>query len=259
MKRYEWWIWAALTGLGFISLWYACIGWFDLKPFLVPPPHDVVRAIVDKRAELLPAMGMTFVAALTGFLVAAGIGYTVALVLAASRHIKSALYPWVLAFQMVPVVVLIPLFILWFGPGFVPIVLVTFVISFFPVVANSVLGLISTERNYLELFRTCNATRLQEILYLRLPHSLPYFLTGAKIAATLAPIGAITGGMLAGTADGFSGLGYLVIYYRQSLQADAVMAVAVLSCVLGFVFVGGVNLLAWVLLHKWHASRLSGE
>jgi len=258
-RSFGFWLYPALTGLVILSLWYAAIEVFAINAFLLPPPHAVLQALVEYRADLIPATLATLSAALTGFLAAALGGYLTALLLAASIRIKEALYPWVLAFQMVPVVVLIPLFILWFGPGFRPIVLVTFTISFFPVVANSVMGLISTDRNHLDLFRSFNASKWQEIRYLRLPHSLPYFLTGLKIAATLAPIGAITGGMLAGTAEGFRGLGFLVIYYRQSIDAPGVLAVALLSCLLGFAFVGVVNLLSWALLHRWHASHLGKE
>ena len=101
--------------------------------------------------------------------------------------------------QMTPVIILAPIFVLWLGQGLPRIVAITFMICFFPVVANTTMGFISADRNHRELFAVCGATRWQELRHLRIPAAMPYFLTGVKIAGTLAPIGAITGDFLAGT------------------------------------------------------------
>jgi NitT/TauT family transport system permease protein len=159
---------------------------------------------------------------------------------------------------MIPVVVLVPIFVIWFHAGLRSITAIAFMISFFPVVASTTLGLVSTDRGLLELFTVLEATKTQEIFRLRLPYALPYFLSGVKIAATLAPIGAISGEFLAGTTP--DSLGYLLLIYRSDPgKMPEVFAIALVACLLGFVFVGAVRWLSWVLLHQWHESERSGE
>jgi NitT/TauT family transport system permease protein len=158
---------------------------------------------------------------------------------------------------MTPVVVLAPIFVLWIGQGLPSITAITFMIGFFPVVANTTMGLTSTDRNLLDLFEMSNASKAQEIFYLRMPFAMPYFLTGLKIAGTLAPIGAITGDIFAGSAqDGVGGIGYMVILYNSQLKIPELFATAFAACLLGFIFVGCVNLLHWYVLKDWHDSMV---
>jgi NitT/TauT family transport system permease protein len=169
--------------------------------------------------------------------------------------VKHSLYPWVLVLQMTPVVVLAPIFVLWIGQGLPSITAITFMIGFFPVVANTTMGLISTDRNLIDLFEMSNATKSQEILYLRVPYAMPYFLTGMKIAGTLAPIGAISGDLFAGSSQGgVGGIGFMVILYNSQLKIPELFATAFVACFLGFLFVGAVNWLHWFLLKDWHDS-----
>jgi NitT/TauT family transport system permease protein len=180
--------------------------------------------------------------------------------MAFSVRLKRSFYPYILVLQMTPVIVLAPIFVLWLGQDEPSIVAITFMICFFPIVANTTMGLISVDRNLQELFVMCKATRYQEVRYLRVPAAMPYFLTGMKIAGTLAPIGAITGDFLAGSAqNGVGGIGFMTITYFSQLKIPALFATGMVACVLGFFFVGGVSLLHWFLLHKWHDSMVKKE
>jgi NitT/TauT family transport system permease protein len=156
---------------------------------------------------------------------------------------------------MIPVVVLAPVLVIWLGPGLPSVTAVTFLIGFFPIVANTTQGLISTEQNMVDLFRMCNATKTQEILLLRVPFALPYFLTGLRIAGSLAMIGAIAGEFFAGSsAGGTGGLGFMVIIYNAQLKIPALFATGLTACLGGFLFVSLVLWLNWLLLHQWHDS-----
>jgi NitT/TauT family transport system permease protein len=127
-------------------------------------------------------------------------------------------------------------------------------------IVNTTQGLISTDRNLVDFFRMCKASRAQEIFLLRVPAALPYFFTGLRIAATLAPIGAIVGDFYAGnSAGGQGGLGFLAIIYSSRFQMAALFATAAVSCLLGFVFVAGVVAVNWLALHKWHDSFSSTD
>jgi NitT/TauT family transport system permease protein len=122
-------------------------------------------------------------------------------------------------------------------------------------VANTTQGLISADQNHVALFRMGNATRWQELWLLRVPAALPFYLAGLRIAATLAPIGAIFGEYMVGNSSGGSGgLGFLVYSYNTQIKIPALFATALTSCLLGFVFVAAVALLNRTLLHKWHDS-----
>jgi NitT/TauT family transport system permease protein len=256
-KLPRWMLWGLPVGSGvlFIALWYgvrAVSGW---QSWILPTPWEILGAAVHERERLLAAAGHTARGALGGFILAAALGLATALLLGLSRVLRAGLYPWLLVLQMTPVIVLTPIIMLWAGPGMPGIVTITWLISFFPIVANTTQGLLSTDMNHVGLFRMCNASRWQELWHLRVPSALPYYLAGLRIAATLAPIGAIFGEYMVGNSSGGSGgLGFLVYSYNTQIKIPALFATALTSCALGFLFVAAVAGLNWVLLHKWHDS-----
>lgn len=245
-----------LTGLAFIAIWYAVH--FSLSTeerYLLPRPDAILQAFSDEGAVLGSATLNTALGALCGFAAAIVVSVACALLLSLSPLIRASLYPFLMMLQMTPIIVLAPILILWSGPGFLSVTIITFLICFFPLVVNTTQGLISTDRNLVDLFTMARATRQQEILLLRLPSALPYFFTGLRIAATLAPIGAIVGDLYAGnSAGGRGGLGFQTIIYSAQFKMPALFATAFAGCALGFVFVGAVIALQWRLLHRWHDS-----
>ncbi len=254
------WIQPAVTGIGLIALWYLIKKISGVPSFILPSPDEVLRAAWDERSVLISAVMLTSRGAVLGFLAAVGVGFFLAMALGFSPRIKASFYPYILVLQMMPVTILAPVFVLWLGQGLPSIVAITFMIGFFPVVANTTMGFVSVDRNLQELFLMCKATRGQEVRYLRIPGAMPYFLTGMKIAGTLAPIGAIVGDFLAGSAQGGQGgIGYMTIAYFSQLKTPALFATGLTACLLGFVFVGGVNWLHWRLLHQWHDSMVKKE
>lgn len=249
------WMMPVLSGLVFFALWYAAKAALHASDWLLPTPVQILQAAWEERVRLFNAAVSTAGGALGGFVLAIVIGLAFALMLAVSRKLHAGLYPWLLVLQMTPVIVLTPIIQLWIGPGLPGIITVTWLISFFPIVANTTQGLLSADMNHVALFRMCNASRWQEIFLLRLPAALPYFLTGLRIAASLAPIGAIFGEYMVGNASGGSGgLGFLVYSYNTQIKIPALFATALTSCLLGFIFVAAVAWLNWAVLHKWHDS-----
>lgn len=270
------WLLPLLTGAVIFGLWYL-LGHYmvsnqmakdgsgfseadSIRRIMLPYPHEIRTALWEERAALLMATKNTFTAAIIGFVCSVVGGYLISMLLASTPLVKQSLYPWVLILQMTPVVILAPIFVIWFGQGLPSIAMVTFMIGFFPVVANTTMGLVSTDKNLLDLFKVCNATTGQEVMLLRVPYAMPYFLTGLKIAGTLAPIGAITGDIFVGSsASGAAGIGFMTIVYNSQLKIPALFATASVACLLGFVFVGCVNLLHWWALRNWHDSMVKKE
>ncbi len=244
------------TGVGMILLWYAVD--MALGPdqrFLLPTPGAVAKAFADEGPALWGAAISTGTGALLGFGGAVALSFMLALALSLSPLVRASFYPYLMILQMTPIIVLAPILILWVGPGLKSVTIITFLICFFPMVVNTTQGLISTDRNLVDFFRMCKASKVQEIFLLRVPAALPYFFTGLRIAGTLAPIGAIVGDAYAGnSAGGQGGLGFLAIVYSSRFQMGALFATAAVSCLLGFIFVAGVIALSWLALHKWHDS-----
>ncbi len=231
-----------------------------IRRILLPYPGEVFTAAIEERALILGGTRSTFFAAGLGFMAAVFGGYAIALGLSLSAVFKQIFHPWILVLQMTPVVIIAPIVAIWLSePAIAPVVIVTFLIGFFPVVANATLGLVSVEKNLRELFAVSRASRLQELIYLRIPYSMPSFLTGTKVAATLAPIGAITGDIFVGSAEGEPGMGYLVLLYKQTANTPALFATAIMACLIGFIFVGFVHIIHWAALRSWHESMVRAD
>ena len=251
------WLWLlpVISGVLFVALWYAVRHFSGVPSWILPTPGEILEAAWQERVRLLHGVRSTALGALAGFLLAGASSFVLALLLGASRSLRAGLYPWLLVLQMTPVIVLTPIIVLWAGPGFPGIITITWLISFFPVVANTTQGLISADLNHVALFRMANASRWQEMIHLRVPGAMPYYLTGLRIAATLAPIGAIFGEYMVGnTSGGSGGLGYLVYSYNSQIKIPALFATALTSCLLGFVFVAAIAWLNRAVLHRWHDS-----
>ena len=246
----------AATGTLVIAAWYGIHALLsdDLR-FLLPTPTAVIAAFRTHADSLTRAALNTTQGALLGFALAVTVSSFLALALSLSRLVRIGLYPYLMILQMTPVIVFAPMLVIWVGAGLKSVTIITFLICFFPLVVNTTQGLISTDRHLVELFAMWRTSRLQQVLYLRVPAALPYFFTGLRIAATLAPIGALVGDYTAGSSAGDGGgLGFQAIIYSSQAKYAALFATAATTCILGFIFTAGVLSLSWLVLHKWHDS-----
>jgi NitT/TauT family transport system permease protein len=244
------------VGGALLGLWYlACVVFFADRQFLLPPPEAVVQAFVSEAPTLWQATLNTAAGAALGFFAAVVISFGLAVLLAFSPWVRAGLYPYLMMLQMTPIIVFAPILVLWVGAGLASVSIITFLICFFPLVVNTTQGLISVDQNLVDLFRLYRASKTAEIWRLRMPACLPYFFTGLRIAATLAPIAAIVGDYSAGNAaDGVGGLGFQIIVHSARFEIAASFATALCGCALGFLFVAAVIGLNWLALHQWHDS-----
>lgn len=247
-----------LFGALIIAGWYIAVALFSIPEFQLPLPHRIIAAGFDESDILLSGAWQTLQACLIGFFTSVIGGGLLALLLASSRWAFEGVYPYILLLKMTPVIVIAPIIIIWCGQGLTSITVITFLICFFPIVANTTMGLRSTDRNLVELFEVYGATPSQELMLLRVPYAMPYFLTGLKIAAALTPIGALYGDTVAGMGSGAdAGLGFVVVIFSSQLKIPALFAAALAACAIGFLFVGAVSWLHWRFLHRWHDSYVS--
>lgn len=243
-----------IVGVLTIVVWYLSIDIFDLPVYQLPAPHQILQAGFAESKTLLSGTLQTAIACVLGFVISAVVAALMALALASSRWAYNGIYPYILILKMTPVIVLAPIITLSFGQGLTSITIITFLICFFPIVANTTAGLISVEKGYVDLFKVYGADTRQSLLYLQIPNAMPYYLTGLKVSAALTPIGALYGDTIAGMGSGSeAGLGFVVVIFSTQLKIPALYAAAFTACIIGFTFVGFVSWLHWKLLHKWHS------
>jgi NitT/TauT family transport system permease protein len=195
--------------------------------------------LVQEQKNLFQAALITGGEVAAGFLLSAAVGIAVALVIARFALFGRALYPLVVLFQTVPKVALAPLFILWFGFGLMPKIMLIVTIAFFPVALNMLAGLQSADTNLLALFHSVGATKNEILRRVQIPHALPQLMAGLKIAITLSVIGAIVGEFAGASA----GLGYVIEFASTQLDTSLVFAALVEVSVLGLVFYYAVELI----------------
>jgi NitT/TauT family transport system permease protein len=240
--------------LAILAVWEGLVRALDVQAFLLPPPSAVLTAAVHDGRELAASAWVTAEAALLGFGLSALLGILVAVVLASSRMLERALYPYTLILQTVPIVAIAPLLVLWFGPGQRAVAASAFIVSVFPVIANTLSGVRSVEPALRDMFRLYGARRLATLLKLELPGALPNIFTGLRIASGLAVIGAIVGEFVAGFSEGTPGLGILVLAAYRQLRTDLMFAAVLCAAGLGIVLFGTVSLAGTRLLRRWHPS-----
>jgi NitT/TauT family transport system permease protein len=261
MKRY---LVTLLTAAGIFAalllVWVAIIHLFHLRAFMLPSPVDVAKAVTTRYESLLTSLAITAVAAAGGLLAAIITGVAIAILFAQSRWVRRMFYPYTILLQTVPIVAVAPLILMWIGPGIFSVGLIAFIICLAPIIANTTQGLISVERNMVDLFTMHNASRAQVMLKLRLPHALPALFTGIRISAGIAVIGAITGELFAGSARvGVGGIGYAIQYAASQLETDYLFALVAGATFLGFTFFFLVMFLEWFFLHQWHESARTSD
>lgn len=248
-------LWELLPPVAFLGL--VLLGWqlatllFRLPPYLVPTPGAVWQAAAQKWDRLASATGLTAAAALGGFGLSLLCGTAIAFAFSQSRFIRQSCYPYAIFLQTVPIVAVAPLIITWFGYGFRSVVIVSFVISLFPIITNVTSGLLAVERELLELFQLYGATRGQTLLKLRMPNAVPWLLAGARTSSGLAVIGGIVGEFFAGYGSNRYGLGYLIRQTSEQARTDELFAAVIASTLLGIAIFTTVNVIGRTALRRW--------
>jgi NitT/TauT family transport system permease protein len=234
------------------GVWHGCIVAFDLKPFLLPGPLQVLEAATSNAGKIAAATGRTALAAVGGFLASLAVGTLIACGFSQSKLIRTSCYPYAIFLQTVPIVAIAPLIITWFGSGFRSVVIVAFIISLFPVITNATAGMLAIDRDLNDLFRLHRASRRQVWLKLRLPNSVPHILTGARTSSGLAVIGAIVGEFFAGYGSEHYGLGYLILQTSNQLRTAELFACVIASTLLGIAIFVSMGVIHVTILRRWY-------
>ena len=250
----------ALVAIALLGFWEWAVTAFEISKFLLPAPSAIWQALIENAGSLADSAWVTIRITVEAFVIALALGVSLAVVFSQSPLIERALYPYAVTLQVTPIVAIAPLVMIWVGLDNAEraVLVLATIVAFFPILANTTLGLKSVDRQLHELFDLYGATRWQRLTRLQLPAALPYILGGMKVAGGLALIGAVVAEFAAGSGTS-TGLAWRIAEAGNRLEtAKAFAALAILSAIGILIFA----LLSWLeraLLSKWHESALAKE
>ncbi|MBM3528479.1 MAG: ABC transporter permease [Alphaproteobacteria bacterium] len=229
-----------------------------LPPYILPGPGLVLSTLVADWPILWSSLLTTLEITFAALMLAAAGGIGLALLFNQSRLIEHSLYPYAVILQVTPVVAIAPLLLIYL-PQPAAVLTCAWIVAFFPVLANTTLGLNSVDHNLADLFRLYGASRWQVLWELKLPAALPYMLGGLKIAGGLALIGAVVAEIAAGSAGAGSGLAYRIAESGYRLNIPRMFAALLLLSVAGIAIFALLSWLTHLALRRWHESAVTRE
>jgi len=241
-----------------VMVWDLVVRLNAIPPYKLPGPGLVFRTLVADWATLSDSLLATLTTTLEAFLLAGVGGVGLAVLFNRSRLIEYSLYPYAVILQVTPVVAIAPLLLIYL-PQPAAVLACAWLVAFFPVLANTTLGLNSVDRNLADLFRLYGASRRQVLWRLKLPAALPHILGGLKIAGGLSLIGAVVAEIAAGAAGAGSGLAYRILESGYRLNIPRMFAALLLLSVAGIGIFFVLSLFAYLMLRPWHESAVARE
>lgn len=248
------WLWPTLLLVALGGTWELAVHLTDTPQWMLPAPSDIFRSFRDDRGMLLDHTRATLVEVLLGFGIAVVAGLFAGFAIDSSRIVERAVYPLLIASQTIPMVVLAPLFLIWFGYGLLPKVLITALVAFFPLAVNTVDGLRAADREILQLLRSMGASSWERFRYAKVPAALPSIFSGARLAVTFSVIGAVFG-ELVGAKEG---LGYLMDRSAAQFETSRVFAAIFVLAFMGIGLFGLVTLVERLAL-PWRRYVTGGR
>ena len=241
---------ALLIFVALFLVWEFAVRLFGIKEYLLPPPSKVFTEFIRRHEIVMAGAWVTTQEIIWGYLIAVAVSIPLALWIAWSRFMEQSVYPVIVFLQIVPKIAIAPLFIIWFGFGFTPKLLVVFLLCFFPIVVASIAGFKSANPDVMDFARTTGASGLRLFLKIELPQALPQIFTGLKVGAALASTAAVVAEFVASD----KGLGYLLLQYNGQLDTPMVFATIVLLSLIGLVVYYAVEIIERIAI-PWHVSQ----
>jgi NitT/TauT family transport system permease protein len=264
---------AITLSMGLLA-WEGFVRYFAVPSYLLPAPSLIIATLITDWPTLgvkscsltlspfflhcLGSLWVTLTITLEALLIAVVGSVALAIIFAQSRLVERAFYPFAVAMQVTPIVAIAPLLLIYLTPS-VAVLVCAFLVAFFPLLANTTLGLSSADHNLVDLFQMYRASRIQQFMLLRLPSALPYFLAGLRISGGLALIGAIVAEIAAGSAGQGSGLAYRIVESGFRLNIPRMFAALLLISVAGITIHLLLTALSHWLLRDWHDSEHGRE
>jgi NitT/TauT family transport system permease protein len=248
---------AAVLAVG-VLLWHLIVQVLAIPPYVLPGPGLVAATLVADGSLLWNSLLVTLLTTFEGFLLAAVGGIGLAILFNQSRLIEYSFFPYAVILQVTPIVAVAPLLLIYL-PQPLAVLVCAWIVAFFPVLANTTLGLSSVDHNLLALFDLYKASRWQVLWNLKLPSALPQILAGLRIAGGLALIGAVVAEIAAGSAGAGSGLAYRIAESGYRLNIPRMFAALILLSLAGVAIFFALSAISHLALRRWHESAIDRE
>ncbi len=249
-----------MIGALFIGLWEFLVWHLEIRKFVLPAPSVIVIALFDGFSSYMDAFWFTLRGTILAFLCALVSGVSLAVLFTQSKLIENAIFPYAVWLQVTPVVAIAPLVVIWVGFDniWLALLVLAWIIAFFPILSNTTIGLRSADHNLHNLFELYGASRWQVFRYLQMPGALPYILGGMRISSGLALIGAVVAEFVAGSGAE-TGLAWRIIEGGNRLNIPGMFAALILLSATGIAIFFSLSGLQYLLLRKWHESAARRE
>lgn len=236
--------------IGFLLFWELAVIVFRIPRYILPSLSSIIRQFIRNFDLIWEYTLITGSETLVGFVIAVAIGVPLAMLTAFSRILRQTFYPFAVALEMVPKIAFAPLFVTWFGFGFIPKMIIVFLVCFFPILLNGILGFTSLSQEMVYFSRSTGASQLRMFWKIRLPAALPELFVGLKGAAVNATVGATISEWIGGDA----GLGYYIQIATGQLRMDLAFAIIFMLTALGLLLFYIVQLVEKRMI-PWHVSQ----
>jgi NitT/TauT family transport system permease protein len=242
-----------------LAAWEIAVRVGKVPVYILPGPVIIVETLVRDWGMLYPSLIVTILITLGALAAATVLGVVIAILFAQSKWVELSFFPYAVILQVTPIVAIAPLIIIWVKDTATALLICAWIVSFFPIVSNTTLGLNSTDHNLLNLLQLYGASRRQVFWYLRLPSALPYFLGGLRISGGLALIGAVVAEFVAGSGGIQSGLAYRILEAGYQLQIPRMFAALFMITGTGILIFIVLTLVTHLALRRWHESAVKRE
>ena len=244
-----------VVGVIIVASWEAACRIFAIPAYLFPAPSAIAQAIATDTPGLMRALWSTLKVALIALTLSTVIGSVLAFLFVQNKMIERSFFPYAVIMQVTPIVAIAPLIIILVKNTQVALIICATIIAVFPIISNTTIGLRSVESGHQNLFAINRATRLQSLIYLRIPSALPFFFAGLRIASGLALIGAVVAEFVAGTGGRSAGLAYEILQSGFQLDIPRMFAALFLITVTGILLFSVMVGLSKLALGRWHDSE----
>ena len=248
-----------VVGILALTFWEWIVWYKGIPHYVLPGPIQIGQTLISDWPTLSGSLWITLRITAAALIAAVTVGVALAVLFTQSKWLEMSLFPYAVVLQVTPIVAIAPLIIIWVGDINLSLLICAWIVAFFPILSNTILGLNSVDHNLLNLFQMYGASRWQTLRHLRLPASLPYFLGGLKISGGLALIGAVVAEFVAGTGGNASGLAYRILESGYQLKIPRMFAALLMISLSG---IGIFLITSWLsnrLLRSWHESAVRRE
>jgi NitT/TauT family transport system permease protein len=247
------------VGLIILVLWETLCRIFAIPNYLFPAPSAIWQALIEEAPTLFYALWMTMRVTLTALALAVVLGTLIAFIFVQSPIIERSFFPYAIILQVTPIVAVAPLIIILVKNTQVALTICATVIAIFPIISNTTIGLRSIDRGHQNLFMINDASRMQNLLFLRIPTAMPFFFAGLRISSGLSLIGAVVAEFVAGTGGRGAGLAFQILLSGVQLEIPRMFAALFLITVTGILLFLAVAGLTHFMLASWHDSAVKRE